>query len=358
VHIIDEIETPMRAIITLLLTTVTLWLAAQTVPKTHNSLIIKRTATWCPTCGGWGWTTFETLVSDNDDRALLWAVHYSGDLQNPTAVGINGILSGASQPRFYLNLEDVTNSGDIAQTVKNGVAAQSNESPVAQAIIKDATVENGKLTATAVVEFFQDMSFPHQLLWNIYVVENGVVNQQAGQGQNAVHEKVLRDEMAGSVFGDVLINNGTVTVGQTETKTFNIPIANDWDLSNIELHVVLWEKDGFNYSFINGSDIDLSSLVAVRPISAELPVQMDLVTNPVSRGEAIRVRIQSPVPLTGHMVLYDAAGRPVATPVKETTWPAGERELSLDGTSSLPAGTYHLVFRSGQNVVTRQAVVN
>ncbi len=30
------------------------WVYAQEVPETQKSLIIKRTATWCPPCGGWG----------------------------------------------------------------------------------------------------------------------------------------------------------------------------------------------------------------------------------------------------------------------------------------------------------------
>ena len=40
---------------------------SQDVPEVQQSLITKITATWCPSCGGWGWTFFENILADNDD---------------------------------------------------------------------------------------------------------------------------------------------------------------------------------------------------------------------------------------------------------------------------------------------------
>jgi hypothetical protein len=50
------------------------------VPATQKSLITKRTADWCPLCGGWGWPFFRQLILDNSNKAVLIAAHYSGAL--------------------------------------------------------------------------------------------------------------------------------------------------------------------------------------------------------------------------------------------------------------------------------------
>ncbi|HHB79571.1 MAG TPA: hypothetical protein ENK85_10105, partial [Saprospiraceae bacterium] len=64
----------MKKILLLLLAVGISYLAqAQEVPQTQSSLIIKKTASWCPPCGGWGWDLFEQLIDDNDSQAILWA---------------------------------------------------------------------------------------------------------------------------------------------------------------------------------------------------------------------------------------------------------------------------------------------
>ena len=53
---------------------------AQEVPEVQRPLVTKISATWCPPCGGWGWTLMEELVIDNEDKATLIVAHHDGQL--------------------------------------------------------------------------------------------------------------------------------------------------------------------------------------------------------------------------------------------------------------------------------------
>jgi len=58
---------------------------AQEVPEVQKTLISKISADWCPPCGTWAWDLFHDLVNDNDNQAVLMAVHHSGGLETPTS---------------------------------------------------------------------------------------------------------------------------------------------------------------------------------------------------------------------------------------------------------------------------------
>lgn len=74
--------------------------AAQQVEEVQRTLITKRTASWCINCGTWGWTLFDGLVADNEDKSVLIAAHYDGDLENAAAEEITDNFGGFYQPRF------------------------------------------------------------------------------------------------------------------------------------------------------------------------------------------------------------------------------------------------------------------
>ena len=74
-----------------------------TVPQTQRPLITKRTASWCPNCGGWGWTFFRNVMDDNNGKAVFFANHYDGIHTSPTTLALATNFGGVSQPLFFLN---------------------------------------------------------------------------------------------------------------------------------------------------------------------------------------------------------------------------------------------------------------
>ena len=53
---------------------------AQDVPEVQRTLLTKVTATWCPSCGSWGWSFFEDIIEDNTGKATFMGAHHSGNL--------------------------------------------------------------------------------------------------------------------------------------------------------------------------------------------------------------------------------------------------------------------------------------
>ncbi|HMP29618.1 MAG TPA: hypothetical protein PKD85_08450, partial [Saprospiraceae bacterium] len=68
------------------------------------SLLVKKTADWCPFCGTYGWSFFRKVKEQSQDLpSIMIAMHYSGGLINTTAVDLNANFSGPGQPVFFDN---------------------------------------------------------------------------------------------------------------------------------------------------------------------------------------------------------------------------------------------------------------
>jgi len=247
-------------------------LSAQEAPEVQKSLITKITATWCPPCGGWGWDLFHNLVDDNSDKALAIANHYSGDLANNTAESIADNLGASSQPRFYLgNLDQNATSGTAAakrMEVQNAVDANYLLAPVVNAGI-EAILDGSELTVNTKTHFFQDAEGEFYI--NAYIVEDGVVNFQATQGADAIHENVLRTGIHSDFFGEPIID-GAVTSGTEFSHTFVTNLNTSWELSNLTVAIMIWQKNNTTgtYTFINTNSTNtFGSPVKVVEISSD-----------------------------------------------------------------------------------------
>ncbi len=341
----------MKKILLLLLAVGISYLAqAQEVPQTQSSLIIKKTASWCPPCGGWGWDLFEQLIDDNDSQAILWAMHYSGDLMNATTQGIAANLDGSGQPRFYLNnVEKSGSSTSIRNAIKTGVQQNAGLSPVANAIPVDISVDNNQISVTVNATFFAQAEGAYYL--NVYVVEDGVVNYQAGQGANAVHEKVLRDDMAGDAFGEILAN-GPIAANTSFSMDFSIPIADSWDVNHLRLSTVLWKKVGLKYEFVNGTET--SGLVVSTQAPALKGAKLAVSPNPVT-GKSL-ISLDFAVPFSGELVLYDVTGRLLREWELGAQGALGHHTKKLDA-SLLQDGVYWVQLVSPDGLLAQKIVV-
>ncbi len=324
---------------------------AQEVPQTQSSLIIKKTATWCPPCGGWGWDLFEQLISDNEGKAILWAMHYSGDLQSATTQGISANLSGAGQPRFYLdNVDQGSSSAAIRSAIMSGVNQNAAKSPIANAVATNISVANNQISLTVKSKFFTEVTGDYFL--DVYVVENGVKNNQAGQGPNAIHEKVLRDEMAGTVFGDLLAS-GTIMANSSYSTDFSIPVANDWNPDNTELSVIIWKKNGTKYDFVNGTEA--TSIVAGLETPSLKNAAMTISPNPVARKASISLEFATS--FSGELGIFDLTGRLVKTLALNGSALIGNHSVDFD-TENLENGVYLVRLSSADGMLTQKMVIS
>ena len=221
------------------------------VPQQKYSLVTKRTATWCPHCGNWGWTLFENLLADNSSKALMIAAHYSGDLMNPTASAITSNFGGFGQPLFYLGNENQgvssSNIDDKREEIKSKINDAFNSSPTAQTGM--LLVNNGdQLDVYTKTRFFQNADGDYYV--GVYLIEKTVMHYQSGQGQDADHKNVLRDHLTEDTFGK-LISEGSISAGAESSFQVSYPLDGTYDLGNIRIATILWKKDGGSYKVVN-----------------------------------------------------------------------------------------------------------
>jgi len=225
----------------------TLQAQAQEVPEVQKSLVTKVTATWCINCGTWGWSLFEGILEDNAEKALIVANHYSGDLDNPTAEDIASNFNATSQPRFVLDNTDQSASSGSAATkrteIKNQIDANFLLSPVVNAGL-DVILDGNQLIVNTKTKFFQAATGEYYV--GVYIIENGVVNFQSGQGMNAAHKNIMRTGMSTGTFGD-LVMNGNINMGMEFDHDFSIMLNSAWNVDNLEVATIVWKKDADKY---------------------------------------------------------------------------------------------------------------
>lgn len=99
---------------TFILFTITIFNAQNVeIPTTQNPVIIKVSASWCSTCGGWGWNFFEDIYEDNHENSSVFVIHHSGDYTNTAASEITTNFEVPGQPVFLFNGEDLNVSSGV-----------------------------------------------------------------------------------------------------------------------------------------------------------------------------------------------------------------------------------------------------
>lgn len=245
-------------------------LQGQTVPETQQSLITKVTATWCSSCGGWGWNFYEGLAEDNDDKALMIKAHYSGDLQNAIGQELASNFNAGSQPRFILNNTDQNansgNASSLRTSVETAVNANYEQASVVNAGVH-AEMNNGELIINVKTKFFQATSGEYYT--NVYIVEDNVIANQSGQGASTSHQDIIRMAAHSSTFGEQVVS-GSAGAGMEVTNSYTIPVNSSWNTDNLEFMAVVWSRSGDTYSFENGSSTTLEISSSVVDITDEI----------------------------------------------------------------------------------------
>ena len=340
-----------------LLSIFSIQMLAQSVPQEQRTLITKVTASWCTNCGTWGWTTFEGLVEDNEDKAVLIANHYSGDLSNTTSDEIAENWNVASQPRFFTGNDDQSiipsNVDDKRIAIKDIVDANFMNMPLANAGI-EASINGDQLIINTKTKFFQATSGEYYL--GVYVVENGVINNQSGQGANAVHKKVMRGAVTPSTFGDLLMN-GSIGMNMEFDKSFSITLDSNWDINNLEVITIIWQKENDTYSFINTNIItDIAATTAIENVLAQALQGATIKVTPtiVSTQATLSIDLEKDL-LDSTIQLFDLQGRKISD-IFQGKLNAGNTTFTINKKSVTTNGMYFIILQSDQKVISQKVI--
>ncbi len=329
---------------------------AQDVPEVQRPLITKIAATWCPPCGGWGWTFFEDLVVDNEDQATLIVAHHDGQLVTVAGDAFSSNFNSPYQPYFYLYNDDVeaspSNAADKRIEVKDMVDAEAAKSPVANTgmILNLADVQLQILTKT---KFFQAASGEYYL--GIYAVESEVVNFQQGQGNDAVHEKVLRGSLLDDTFGE-LISSGDVNAGSEFEKNYNIELDAFWDIDHLEIVTIIWKKENDTYVAVNTNlSTDFIPLVGNENVLLQ-DASMEVLPNVILNQASINIDLEKELQ-DATIELIDLDGKTVNN-IFQGDLPLGNSNFNIERSLVPAKGMYFVVLKSNQKVITKKVIFN
>ena len=229
------------------------------ITQDQNATMFFYTSTGCPGCGSWGAPTFKNLIYTQNPNVTPIAVHikYNDPYITETSEAIANNRTGQFYtPQIHVGNKNIViletgaiNGNASVQQAKDSVSSTSSKAPLAScgSIYQ---VNNSTLTVKYGVEFHQQIT--GELYVAAYILEDGIISSQAGISLLAEHNDVIRLSADGNHFGS-LIKNGTINVGENYENQVTIPIDSKWNVSNLKIATVLWEKVGGEYIVSNSS---------------------------------------------------------------------------------------------------------
>lgn len=259
--------------------------SAQTL-QTHKAVIFKKSSAFCVPCGSWGWELQPQVEADNRGNALIFQVQIapSSDLYNSAGEELLNAFNDCNYyPAWFVdgkNKTVVSGSGVYPgltrEAIKNSADSIRNLSPVAGV---NVSVQPGSTTLTCTITtiFHADTSGTFHV--GALLVDKQVGSYQNGIGDNALHINVLRGALGGSAFGQQ-VASGQIRKNDSFTNTFTKPLISGEEAANQSLAIILWKKEGTDYSFVNAHHQELT--VTSARIPEGLPSKIRVVPNPAS----------------------------------------------------------------------------
>jgi hypothetical protein len=255
----------MKRIITVLLACFFLVAIQGFSQSKQSSLIIKKTADWCPFCGTYGWTFFSKVKDQSKDLpSIMIAMHYSGGLGNATAIELNNNFSGPGQPVFFDNGRDmVVGSSNVDARVKQYIdSVNVRAAKVPRVNINLKLVPKGnQLAAQIELENTQTLVNVEYSL-SLYVLRDNLIANQASVGPNASHTNILSASLTASTFGiPAYKGNIFANTKLNLSQDFTAPTLHNGKPDDVKIAAILWSKNASGkYDFVNGTVVPISNI--------------------------------------------------------------------------------------------------
>lgn len=330
------------------------FLIFQVNAQDNKPLIIKKTATWCPFCGTWGWDFMEnTLEEYQNHEAVVIAIHHSGDLQTPTAKAFATNLGGQSQPTFYFNNDNMsvigTNYEQRFEEMKEDVT-NFNSSDARFLIEMDGSF-NSNLDAflTKISLTINSTSSDNDIYLGAYVLENDVTNNQASLGV-VDHPRVLKSSMTQENFGLKVFDAGDLTVGEFYTGNFALVDSNPMD-KDFDIVCIVWEKVDDKYIAIQAEILPEVSFT-----SSNDDITLDqTISVYVDENKSVHLSAElSQLAEKSNIQIFNQNGQSIYT---ETTYSNSQKVDQTIDLSAFSAGTYILQLDLGYTVLNERFIL-
>lgn len=346
----------MNRVVILLATSLLIGHVQAQVPEEKSiALCTKVSATTCGLCGSWGWElpsqlgNNATIIGDFLFLSLYVGEGSMGnaDFVNSTSVDLAMAFGFSGTPTFHVNGKDPAATAEVlSQSIAEFVATP----PVASTAATYA-ISGNVITVNAKAKFWKDTEGDYLMV--AYLVEDGALNFQNGQGEGKVpHKAVLRASMPQFTFGERLAL-GAIQAGQEYDKTFTYTITDPkWDKEKMKIYTIIWKKEGTKFGYVNGSSTGSSGATAI--LNNVGKGEVKVYPNPAA-GKVIAC-ISAEQPGTILLQVTDILGRVVYTQSVNRT--SGEERMVIP-MDEFPVGTYNVVVHlgSGSRIVRQFSVL-
>lgn len=335
---------------------------AQSIPveKVQFSLVTKKTATWCPICGGEAWEAFQQMLSDNNSKAIVLAAHFSptSELYSVTADElVKNFQQSFGQPVFFYNTTIVSGSTSAVPRIKDSVNVAYTHSPLAQTGLK-ATYNptNNSLIVRTRTEFYEPTQ--GDFFVSVYLLRKEVVANQANRSPQALHKQVLMRAMTANTFGEN-IAGGNIAAGSQFEKEFVLPMENlSLILSgNLQVVAVLWKKNDANkYDFINAYRTETFTQEVVSGL-ANLDADVATLSLPTLVHEDVSIKIDAKQRMqAAKLEIFNVQGQKVLT-LHEGSLPVGESQFVLQPQRLANNGIYLVRLQANNQAVVKKIIM-
>ena len=301
----------------------------------NTPVLSKVTATWCPNCGSWGWSYMESMKDEfQDENAVVLGVHFSGDLENETAVWYAENLDAIGQPRFYVNNTNVSvRSSDWSEKIQETKDLVEEEKSRTHDILSLSQVSIANNNIAAQVNLSALPVTDAYLA--VYIYENNVMNNQAGNAANGIHPNVLRKSMS--------IDPQGISISDVGNYDFSTELDPSWNTDELGLLMIVWRKDGDKYT--------IRSSQAVHNVGLKLNTEESLSDMDVTITQTVgNISISIDDDRAYELTVYDMSGRTL-----ETTQLIRSKELATD--QWMPGAYLISLQREGQ-IYNKQIVLH
>lgn len=328
---------------------------AQQVEQVQRTVVTKRTATWCPNCGSWGWTLMEGLIADNADKAILIAAHENGSsLANPAAEEITANWGSFGQPTFFVNEVNQNVSSSSAAAKREDIKAQVDAAFASQPIANVGfapTYNDGKIWVDAKVKFFQEATGEYFL--GTYLLEDNVFANQSGNATDNNHMRVLQYSFTDGTWG-LPLTNGNVAADTEFSQSFSLEIG---DPEGSDYHVVgiIWKLEGGVYKPVNAwSTMEILPGTALSTDEPDYLASFKIQPTVASSQAIINLELAENQDFAT-VEVFNLNGQKVAT-LFDGELNAGAHSFALNRQSVGGDGTFIVRFSDGEKVSSQRVV--
>lgn len=214
------------------------------VEEKNAVLVAKHTWTGCVPCGGWGFETFDNLISNTPEHVhVAFTMGSLGGYGNQAIYDFMQNTFGIpnATPTFHNNLDASLSVAEAEQLMEEqGVIANSNY---------EMKIDGNKITLNTTTKFFKDVNGVFTLA--PYLVVDGIIANQSGHpdGANAEHKKVAvgiakPTTVSQADFEGYTVADGQVKAGHTVNLEFEIDANPNWDPNNVSFALMIFQANG------------------------------------------------------------------------------------------------------------------